>query len=237
MAKSAFAIDSPATLILVTAGVVSLGHYLLSKRNAGPKEIPSSAIPPAHLPGGGLGDAQQLGSPVNLGRVDLSVLYDPKIVVLRPGGSVELWTGFDPPTDVRPWRWGDDNQIVLEGVWTGPRRGREAFSHQLEWQVPVTSYDDPFGADHDFGLFNVGGPSQGKLERTVEQWGIGRAPVLLIRASSSWGPNDWAQLRLYRADVAVSGRRGTSLKGHFVEETRIRTDLPPAQTVWIMGAR
>jgi hypothetical protein len=234
MAKSAFAIDSPATLILVGAGVVALGTYLIKKRNAGPKEIASSAIPPAYLPGGGIGAAPpQLGASSNLGIVDLKVLFDPKIIVLRPGGRVSL----------RATRWrelvaggGGATKVRLEGTWLAP--------HADEY-YEGRHHEEPFLPMRGVGLYNVGGPGASRLRRWVnpatvvdaegyysQNCGIQQTCNLIVVAPNDWTSNDWAQIRLYPADVTLT----PDPPNNQVETVRIRTDMQPVQTVWIMGA-
>ncbi len=213
-------------------GAVGVGAALairkLVQAQAGPvvgKEIPSSSLPPAHLPLGGAdarADAPVSPLGADLGIIELKDLPAPEIVVLRPGGSATLRTpgtgsmfqgtapGFGYITTIDWLAAGPGATNIVEK----PLAGNEVLLRAIGWSV---------------GLYNVGGPSRDKLERGVLRGG---APTdLRIRARTDWGPNDWVQIRRYIAQLAVV----ETYTGWEVEDTQVRLDWAPEST-WIFGA-
>ena len=159
-----------------------------------PPEIPSGLLPPAEPPSW---SAAGLAAGEHRGTINLVNLPDPKIVAMKANDTVILrlppmdrdgyvrvdFIGLAPDGVETPMV-----DIIIDRAWTMP--GLRRFSAQ-----------DPVG--WDTALYNVGGQSQRKLIRGPIGRNDGLPGDLYVETKSSWGPGDWAQIRLYPGVVTA----------------------------------
>jgi len=203
-----------------------------------PKEIPSNLISSAQPPFLGLGAEPLLGTNRGTFHPEDRSWPDPKILAMKAGDTARLQLrDTEVGNALSPSKASRQDKTWLK-AWTAPW-GTFTLDTASDVVMPDADFVNARPIGTQVGLYNVGGPSASKIERTPQMRSADFGKFkkswpgnLDLKTKPSWGPGDWAQIRLYPAWVYHHRTQGRNV----VDAVEYILDDGPVFSVWIMGA-